>query len=385
MAPHLRRRPLLIAAAALPLTAWAAPRLQVGPQRAIRSLAAAARQAKDGTLIEVDAGDYVGDVAAWPQHGLTLRAMGGRVRVLAAGAQVQGKGLFVMSGQRQHIEGLDFIGARVPDGNGAGIRLEAGSLRVVDCRFDDNQNGLLTANDPTIELEIERCDFGRIELREGRTHNCYVGAIRRLSVMGSYFHHGARGHLLKSRAALNHILYNRLSDEIGGRASYELEFPNGGVAVVMGNLIMQSSSTENAHIISFGAEGLTWPQQELHLVHNTLVDQLPKGGIWLRVSPPPAGMPQPRVRLFNNLFVGPERLGADADWERRANFQVDWDAFVRAAREDFRLKPDAEVRGKAVDAGEGGGLRLVPAKQYQHPCGLVALGGGVRQPGAVQG
>ncbi|WP_214278495.1 hypothetical protein, partial [Escherichia coli] len=85
---------------------------------------------------------------------------------------------------------------------------------------------------------------------------------------GSYFHHGLLGHLLKSRAALNHILYNRLSDEIGGRASYELELPNGGVAVVMGNLIAQSSTTENPHVISFGAEGASWPQQALYLVNN---------------------------------------------------------------------------------------------------------------------
>ncbi len=375
----MRRRLLLAAAAWPPLAAHAGPVLQVGPRRAFKSLAAAARQARDGMLVEVDAGDYVADVATWPQHELTLRAVGGRVRLVAAGAQVQGKGLFVTTGRRQRIEGFDFVGATVPDRNGAGIRLEAGSLTLVDCSFRDNENGLLTANDDSIELDIVDCDFGPILPREGKTHNLYVGAIRRLAVTGSYFHHGLHGHLLKSRAALNHILYNRLSDEIGGRASYELEFPNGGIAVVMGNLIMQSSTTENPHVISFGAEGATWPKQRLYLVNNTLVDQMPRGGIWLRVAPPSTD-----VVLANNLFVGTPQIAAEGHWTRLANFNADWDEFVRAARDDYRLRPDSDLRGKAQDAGEGGGLRLVPTREYHHPRGSVALGGPSRSPGAFQ-
>uniref|UniRef100_UPI0019534B5D hypothetical protein n=1 Tax=Escherichia coli TaxID=562 RepID=UPI0019534B5D len=88
--------------------------------------------------------------------------VGGRATVVAAGAQVQGKGLFVTTGQRMRIEGLDFVGATVPDRNGAGIRLEAGTLTLVDCGFRDNENGLLTASGDSIELDIIDCDFGTI-------------------------------------------------------------------------------------------------------------------------------------------------------------------------------------------------------------------------------
>lgn len=374
-----RRRTLLAAAGLLPFAVHAGPTLKVGPRQAVKSLAAAARQAKDGTLIEVEAGDYIADVAAWPQHDLTLRAVGGRVRVIAAGAHVQGKGLFVTTGQRQRIEGFDFIGCSVPDRNGAGIRLEAGTLTLVDCGFRDNENGLLTANDERITLDVVDCEFGPIPLRDGKTHNLYVGAIGRLAMTGCYVHGGMLGHLLKSRAAVSHILYNRLTDEIGGRASYELEFPNGGVAVVMGNLLMQSSTTENPHVISFGAEGGSWLKQALYLVHNTLVDQRPGGGIWLRVAPRDAD-----VVLANNLLVGAPQLAADGHWTRRANHRADWDEFVQAQREDFRLKPGSSLRGKAQDAGEGGGLKLTPAREYRHPHTTVALAGPARHPGAFQ-
>lgn len=379
----MHRREFLAAFSLLPVAAHAGPVLQVGPRRAVKSLAAAAHQARDGMLVEVDAGDYVADVATWPQQDLTLRAVGGRVRVIAAGAHAQGKGLFVTTGWRQRIEGFDFIGAVVPDRNGAGIRLEAGSLTLLECGFRDNENGLLTSNDESVELDIIDCDFGAIALRSGLTHNLYVGAIKRLAVTGSYFHDGLLGHLLKSRAAVNHILYNRITDEIGGRASYELEFPNGGVAVVMGNLIMQSATTENPHMISFGIEGARPGRQALYLVHNTLVDQKSggnlSGGIWLRVTPP-----QTEVMLANNLLVGPAKLAAEGHWTRRANFNVDWDEFVRAARDDFRLRPDSSLRGKAQDMGEAEGLRLSPAREYRHPHGSVALSGPARHPGAFQ-
>ncbi|MFT7776337.1 hypothetical protein [Roseateles sp.] len=374
-----RRREWLAAAGLLPFTVHAGPVLRVGPTRAVRSLAAAARQARDGMLVEVDAGEYIADAAAWPQHGLTLRAVGGRVTLIAAGAHVQGKGLFVTAGRHQRIEGFDFIGAAVPHRNGAGIRLEAGSLTLVDCSFRDNENGVLTANDESIELDIVDCDFGTIRPGDGKAHNVYVGAIGRLAVRGSYFHHGLMGHLLKSRAAVNHILYNRLTDEIGGRASYELEFPNGGMAVVMGNLIAQSSTTENPRVISFGAEGATWEKQALYLVNNTLVDQLPGGGIWLRVTPP-----QTDVVLVNNLLVGTPKLATEGHWVRRANFTAGWEEFVRASRDDWRLKPDSALRGKAQDAGEGGGMRLMPVREYRHPHTTVALGGPARNPGAFQ-
>ena len=152
------------------------------------------------------------------------------------------------------IEGFDFVGCAVPDGNGAGIRLEAGSLTLVDCGFRDNENGVLTSNDDSVELDVIDCDFGAVVWRRGVTHNLYVGSIKRLSVTGSYFHHGLLGHLLKSRAAVNHILYNRLTDEIGGRASYELEFPNGGVAV---ELMLPANCTRPSSVMPSLAAGQT--------------------------------------------------------------------------------------------------------------------------------
>ncbi|MBK6295861.1 MAG: hypothetical protein IPF55_17555 [Rhodoferax sp.] len=228
--------------------------VRVGPGQAIKSISVAAATAKDGDVIEVDAGEYRGDVAVWTKDNLTVRAVGGRVSLIAQGAAAEGKAIWVVRGGRMMVKGLDFSGARVRDKNGAGIRFESGTLTVSDCTFTNNENGILTGGNPKAELVVINSEFGHNGHGDGQSHNLYVGAIASLSVSGSYFHHAKVGHLLKTRAAVNHILYNRLTDETGGRASYELELPNGGLAYVIGNIIQQGSQTENPHLVSYGAE-----------------------------------------------------------------------------------------------------------------------------------
>jgi Right handed beta helix region len=353
--------------------------IQVGPGKSIKTIAAAAASAKDGDLIEVEAGDYSGDVAVWSKNNLTLRAIGGRVRLKASGMAAEGKAIWVVRGGRMIVEGFDFSGARVSDTNGAGIRLESGKLTVRDCTFTDNQNGILTSNNPKIELAIENSEFGNNGHEDGRSHNLYAGEIARLTVTGSYFHHAKFGHLLKSRAAVNDIRYNRLTDELGGRASYELEFANGGIAYVVGNIIQQSSQTENPNIISYGAEGYKWPKNELYLVNNTLVDNRPQNGVFLRIKPGNVV-----VRAVNNLLIGKGRLDSAAPGDYRNNFNVDWDQFELAAREDYRLKRNASVFGSAIDAGTANGQTLMPNREYRHPRNTIGLASAVRHPGALQ-
>lgn len=353
--------------------------VQVGPDRTIKSIAVAASMARDGDVFEVQAGDYHGDVAVWTKDNITVRAVGGRVRLMADGMAAEGKAIWVLRGGRMTVQGVDFTGARVPDRNGAGIRLEKGVLTVRDCTFIDNQNGILTSANPQVELEIINSEFGYNGFGDGQSHNLYVGGIARLSVTGSYFHHAKVGHLLKSRAAVNHIYYNRLTDETGGSASYELEFTNGGVAYVVGNIIQQGSQTQNPYLISYAAEGYKWPKNELVLVNNTLVDNRPRGGIFLRVKPGDV-----TVKAVNNLLVGKGNLDAAAPGEYKNNFTVDWDEFELAAREDYRLKRSSKLIGKAIDAGSAAGQALMPTSEYVHPRSTVTLKGPPRNPGALQ-
>lgn len=353
--------------------------VQVGPQRAIRTLAEASRVATNGDTIEVDAGEYYRDVAIWTQSDLTLKAIDGRARLVSGGASAESKGIWVIRGGNIQIEGFDFIGATVSDRNGAGIRFEKGHLVVRDCKFLKNENGILTGGHAGSTLEIENSEFGYNGFGDGRSHNLYVGAISRLRVTGTYFHHAKVGHLLKSRAAENHIFYNRLTDETGGTASYELEFPNGGLAYVVGNIIQQSSTTENPTMISYGAEGSRWSVNALYLVNNTLIDNYTKTGVFLRMKP---GLGQ--VTALNNLLAGKGKLESAGQGDFHNNFNVDWDEFILAVREDYRLRPDSKLRGKGIPPPIVAGLNLRPQKEYSHPRSVRDIGSGVFSPGALQ-
>jgi len=360
--------------------------LQVGPQRALRTLAEAARRARDGDTVEVDAGDYRRDVAVWTQDRLTLRAVGGRVRLLAVGGAAEAKAIWVVRGGRITAEGFDFEGTRVPSRNGAGIRFEAGALALHDCRFTGNETGLLTASDARAELLLERCEFADNLRPDGHNHQLYVGQIARLTMRGCHVHSGFVGHLVKSRAAVNILYCNRITDESGGTASYEVEFPNGGVAVLVGNLVQQSSTSENTIMVSYGAEGYVGTRHALALAHNTLVDKHPRGGVFLRVMRGEGRFAaEVALRAVNNLLAGNDsRLEAAGPGDYRNNPVVDFDVFVRAPREDYRLQPRAAVAGRVVDPGEFAGVPLRPAHEYRHPRTLAALSGPPRHPGALQ-
>jgi hypothetical protein len=353
--------------------------LQVGPGRAVKTLAAAARMAHADTLIEVDAGDYLADVAIWDKANITVRAVGGRVRLVASGAAAEGKGIWVTRANALVAEGIDFVGAAVSSRNGAGIRLESGSLHVHDCRFTYNEMGLLTNNDPATELTVTNCEFAFNQRPDGHNHNLYVGQIARCVVIGSYFHHARIGHLLKCRAAVSHVFYNRLTDESGGTASYELEFPNGGVAYVVGNIIEQGPRTDNVHIVRFGAEGLKWPRNEIYLVNNTLVDGLPNGGTFLGTA---AGTDV--LYGVNNLLVGGARLEGTAKGVFHNNFNVTRDAFEQVTVDDYRLRRDSELVGRAITPVRVGAVNLGVDAEYMHPRGTRPLTRIPHNPGAVQ-
>ena len=82
---------------------------------------------------------------------------------------------------------------------------------------------------------IDSSEFAHNGHGDGYSHNMYIGAVRTFTLRYSYSHDANVGHLVKSRAATNYILYNRLTEQTG-TGSYELDLPNGGLSYVIGNV-----------------------------------------------------------------------------------------------------------------------------------------------------
>ena len=75
--------------------------------------------------------------------------------VLFDGVSCEEKAALVLRGRSSRVEGIVFQNLRVPDANGAGIRLEDGDLVVRDSLFRNGENGILVANDHDGTIRVE--------------------------------------------------------------------------------------------------------------------------------------------------------------------------------------------------------------------------------------
>jgi Right handed beta helix region len=334
--------------------------LVVGPGKARTKPSQAAADAHDGDVIEIAAGVYAHDAAVWTQNNLTIRGVGGRAHLQAEGASAEGKGIWVIKGANTTIENVEFSGAKVPDENGAGIRQEGPGLTIRNCYFHDNENGILTGTNPESEIVIENSEFANNGYGDGQTHNMYIGGVKRFTLRASYSHHAKIGHNVKSRARENYILYNRIMDEQTGTASYEVEICNGGLAYLIGNLLHKGAHADNSTLVSYGAEGLAYPVNELYVVNNTMVNDYP-GGRFIFAAP---GTKQ--VKVINNIFAGPGTVLAGTG-DSSHNLQANDPGFVNRAKYDYHLKTGSPAIDAGIDPGTGNGFQLIPKAQYAHP------------------
>lgn len=371
--------------AALWSTGCAEARLiRVGPGGDVNKISDAARIAQDGDVVEISAGEWRGDVALWSQKQLTIRGLGRRAVLHADGQNIEGKAIWVIRNGDFKIENIEFRGARVQDGNGAGIRFEGGRLLIRNCAFHDNQMGILAGNNEQAELSIENSIFaGAPKQSQPLPHLLYVGRIAALKVTGSRFHSGQVGHLIKSRARETDLRYNLIVDGPSGGASYEVDFPNGGVATLIGNVIGQSEHTANPVVIAFGAEGKSWPNSTLYVANNTLISDGIKPAWFIRVwrERLPGTF---RAYVANNLWSGVGLFDYGLPGVSFRNFPVLKTIFEGSTIFDYRLASDSWLKGLS-DKFLVNGKELAPTAEFVFPQGTRVLGTSDRRtPGAFQ-
>jgi hypothetical protein len=334
--------------------------LQVGPARELRRPSDAARVAQDGDLVEIDAGPYPGDVAVWTQHGLRLRGVGGRAVLDSRGTTAAEQGIWVLRGNDITVENVEFAGARARTRNGSGIRFTGRNLTIRNSVFRDNEAGLLTWNDPDGDILVEHSIFSRNGYGDGQSHNIYIGRVRSFTLRFSHSHDSRSGHEVKSRAALNRILYNRLTDEEDGNSSYLIDLSEGGDGYVIGNEMLKGARAENPNAISYASERPGIETGRLWVVNNSIHNRYLNAAFVRNRSQRP-------VVVINNVLAGaPMSLKAGAV-ETGFNYQAPEHGLVDSARLDFGLKPDSPLIDAGGDPGSVDGVSLWPGFEYVHP------------------
>ena len=192
--------------------------------------------------------------------------------VVFDGRTCEGKAALVLRGRGAEVSGLVFQNMRVPDFNGAGIRLEHGDLTVAETWFRDSEQGILTGDDGRARIVVDRSTFTRLGSCEGSggcAHSIYTGEYGHLRITRSRFEQGRGGHYVKSRAARVEIASSSF-DDAGGRATnYMIDLPEGAAGQISNNWFVQGEDKENwSAFIAVAAEGQTHSSAGLAIVGN---------------------------------------------------------------------------------------------------------------------
>ena len=297
----------LLAVSAILLSAGAASArtLQVGPDRELKTAAAAARVVEDGDRVVFDPGEYF-ECAIWRANGITIEAampvgLGSSQPpdVVFTDLACGGKASFVIGGNDVTVRGLTFTRIRVPDGNGAGIRAEGRNLTIERCSFTHDQTAILPVEQPTGSLIIRDSSFvanGACD-REDCHPSLGAGRLARLRVERSVFRDPRAGQTesgrlvagpqIASAAVSTELVDNRIEDG-DGASSALVSFSGEGSLLMTGNTLELGPRLADAPAALFAGGG--WGRvASLTFRGNTLVNHTGHPGVfllnWTNVSP----------------------------------------------------------------------------------------------------
>jgi hypothetical protein len=183
--------------------------LEVGTGQQYTTPGQAVAAARDGDTVRIHPGEYF-DCAIVRQNNLTIEGVG--KGVVLTDRPCERKALIVIHGNNATVRNLTLQGARVPDENGAGIRAEGGNLVIENVQFINDQDGILTGDNPSAAIRIANSSF----VKDGFCgHDCahavYVGRVKQLDVENSRFSDIYEGHDVKSRALVTRVLLSRIT------------------------------------------------------------------------------------------------------------------------------------------------------------------------------
>jgi len=235
-------------------------------ERLFPSPAAALAALKPGETLDIGAGVYT---SPWEIRVPRVAIVGQGHVVFERGA-AQGKGNMVIAADNVLVRNIECRLIRVPDENGACIRLEGNNLTVEHVYFHDSEEGILAGAAADGRVEIRDSRFEHLG-KGGQAHGVYVGG-RELVISDSLFLASqGEGHEIKSRAAKTTIVRSVIAS-MNGVDSRLIDVPNGGELTVTDSVLLKGPNSASSDAIGFALEvGPGYHPVDRVIVHNNLI------------------------------------------------------------------------------------------------------------------
>jgi Right handed beta helix region len=280
--------------------------LTVGANEPYKQPSQAIAAASSGDTVRITPGTYY-DCAIVRQNDFTIEGTG--PNAILTDKTCAGKALLVIDGNNVTIRGLTLQRARVADHNGAGIRAEGGNLTIENTRFINNEDGILSADNPNATIRITGSLFRDNGGCQGScAHAIYIGHVKLLHVDHTTIVDTHQGHGIKSRAARTEVISCDIEDGPTGTSSYLIEAPNGGSLIVEGNRLEKGRLSQNqGNTIMIGSEGVTQPTDTILIQNNVLTndEDRPTTFVTNRTATP--------AQLIGNVFKGNRVVPLEGD------------------------------------------------------------------------
>lgn len=272
---------------------------------------------QNNDTILIDSGVYLNDPVKWDKKNLYFKGVGASKPIMRwnAGDISNGKGIWVFElvglSDNPKIENIVFDGARVSDGdggNGAGIRFQAKDITIKNCVFMNCQNGILegngSVNNSNVIITDSEFDNNGYEVignatHSGYEHHMYISASADTFWLQNCYIHNPRGEAnsVKTRAQRSFILYNKITEE-NGQGSWEINIAQGGLSIIMGNIIVQGPNSINHGMISYDAASNAI--QDFYFINNTVINKYVGNNKYFNISPT-SGINT--FKVYNNVFA----------------------------------------------------------------------------------
>ena len=276
--------------------------LYVGANEKYKSIDEVQSVVEDGDIIEIVPRVYR-DCAVFYANNITVRPKGWpeqKEKVRIQDVACEGKAIFVISGNDVLIEGIEFVHARVPDKNGAGIRFDGRNITVNDSYFLNNEFGFFASYNRESEVIIRRSVFelnGKKPPRWG--HGIYDDGSMILRVIDSLFIKQKTGHHIKSRSNYTEVTGSEISDGMDGNASYAIDISNGGSVLIENNIIQKGPLSDNTTTaICIACEGGRNESKSIVVKNNKFINDTSRSVVFLR------NLTSTKETLENNTFKG---------------------------------------------------------------------------------